>query len=196
MMSEVMDDERKEAFLQALHGLKEEQHVAAVRERDIQRAQQEQLEQQRKDEEEARLLEAKRAEEESRRREEMKRHPKQPEAAAREAVNRPKSSHGRGPSTSARPRPAPKKEVGRRAPPTSFYARATAVIATVQALVLGIPRNLRSNPMLLFRSILFLLVFALAFGRRDLRERVKRIVEQAWAKVQGTVGMGVKVSYI
>jgi hypothetical protein len=191
-----MDDERKEAFLQALHGLKEEQQVAATKERDIQRAQQEQLEQQRKEEEEARLLEAKREEEESRRREGLKRHPKQPEAAAREAGNRPKPSHGRGPSTSARPRPAPKKEVGRRTPPASFYARASAIISTVQALVLGIPRSLRSNPMLLFRTVLFLIVFALAFGRRDLRERVKRLVEQAWAKVRGTVGMGVKVSYI
>jgi len=44
--------------------------------------------------------------------------------------------------------------------------------------------------------MLFLLAFALAFGRREIRERVKRLLERAWEKLRGTVGMGVKVSYI
>jgi hypothetical protein len=198
MISEVLDDERKEAFLQALHGLKEEQQVAAVREKEIQRAQHEQLELQRKQEEETRLAETKRAEEELKKREELRRHHKQPEATARE-TSRPKSSHGRAngnSSISARPKQAPKKDISRRTTPASLYARAGAIFAAVQALILGTTRSLRSNPMLLLRTLLFILVFALAFGRRDLRERVKRIINQTWAKVRGTVGMGVKVSYI
>jgi DNA polymerase III alpha subunit (gram-positive type) len=197
MMSEVLDDERKEAFLQALHGLKEEQQVAALREKEIQLAQQQQLELQRR-QEETRLVEAKRVEEESKKREELRRHQKQPEATARE-INRLKPPHGRAngnSSISARPKQAPEKEISRRTAPASLYARAGAIFTAVQTLILGTTRSLRSNPMLLLRTSLFILVFALAFGRRDLRERVKRILSQTWAKIRGTIGMGVKVSYI
>jgi hypothetical protein len=53
-----------------------------------------------------------------------------------------------------------------------------------------------ANPMAFFRTLLFLLAFGLAFGRRDLRERILRLLRNAWEKVRRTVGMGVKVSYI
>jgi hypothetical protein len=57
-------------------------------------------------------------------------------------------------------------------------------------------QGLANNPMALLRTMLFLLAFALAFGRREIRERVRRLLERAWEKIKGTVGMGVKVSYI
>jgi hypothetical protein len=192
MMSEVLDDERKEAFLQALHGLKEEQNENAVREKEIQQQQQEQLEQQRQKEEEARLAEARRADEDAaRQREEARRQQQRPP----DPSARPKSSLGPGTSRSSRAA-TPKKDITRRPPPASLYKRAANMFAALQTLVLNTAHTLSSNPMAMMRTVLFLLMFALAFGRRDLRERAKRILQRGWEKVRGTVGMGVKVSYI
>jgi nitrate/nitrite transporter NarK len=70
------------------------------------------------------------------------------------------------------------------------------MIAALQSLLLNTAQTLKNNPMALMRTVLFLLMFALAFGRQEVRERVRRLLRKMWAKVQGTVGMGVKVSYI
>jgi hypothetical protein len=194
MMSELLDDERKEAFLQALHGLKEEREETAVREKEIQRAQHEQLERQRKDEEEERKAEAKRIEE-GRRRDEMRR--RQLENQAKESLNRPKSAHTRGISggTASQPRPSAKKDLSRR-PPLSMFARMSIFFSNLQTLLFSATGNLRDNPMLLLRTILFILALGLAVGRRDIRERIRRIIERMWLKVRATVGMGVKVTQL
>ena len=71
-MSEILDDDRKEAFLLALHSLKEEKDDAEKREERLRQQQQEQLEQRRR-ETEARRLEQSRAEDERRKREEENR---------------------------------------------------------------------------------------------------------------------------
>lgn len=195
MMSEVLDDERKEGFLQALHGLKEDQEESAMREKELQKQQQEQLEQQRRKEEEARQAEARRADEEAaRRREESKRQQQRPPDTSNGA--RPSKSAQAGPGTSRSRPPIPKKEVTRRPPPASLYKRAAAMIAALQSLLLNTAQTLKSNPMALMRTVLFLLMFALAFGRQEVRERVRRLLRNMWAKIRGTVGMGVKVSYI
>jgi hypothetical protein len=195
MMSEVLDDERKEAFLQALHGLKEEQEESAVREKELQQQQQEQMEQQRRQEEENRQAEARRADEDAaRRKEEARRQQQRPPDPSSPA--RPKSSQGPGTSRSSRAAAVPKKEIARRAQPASLYKRATNIFTAIQSLFLNTAQTLSNNPMALMRAVLFLLMFAFAFGRRDLRERARRMLRQIWEKVRATVGMGVKVSYI
>lgn len=193
MMSELLDDERKEAFLQALHGLKEEREEAAVREKQIQRAQQEQLERQRKEEHEERQAEAQRIEDD-RRRDDLRR--RQQENQAKENLNRSKSTHNRGASggTASQPRP-PKKDLSR-GPPMSMFARMTTFFSNLQQLLFNTSDNLRANPMLLLRTVLFVLALSLAVGRRDIRERIRRIIERMWLKVRATVGMGIKVSSI
>lgn len=218
-MSEVLDDERKEAFLQALHGLKEDQENTAQREKELQKQQREQLEEQRRSQEEQRIAEAKRADEEARRREEARKYPPQrppdmsPTSAGAGGTSMSKSRPSPGSptagtsSSSSRPSraiPSKKNQVSRQRnnppPPTTatatLYSRATALFNNIQTLVLGMGQGLASNPMALMRMLLFLLMFALAFGRRDIRERVKRIMGKAWGKVSATVGMGTKVSYI
>jgi hypothetical protein len=200
MMSEVLDDERKEAFLQALHGLKEEQYQATEREREIQTAQQEQLDAQRQEEERQRREEKSRADEEVRLRD-AKRHHRKADSQGKEGFNRQKaSSLGRpdGPSgTAARPRHSPKENMSRiPGDGASVFARVGALLAHLQSLVLASAQNLGTNPLLLLRTILFILAFALAFGRREMRARIKRIIDRAWMSVRRTVGMGVKVSYI
>ncbi|KAF2434577.1 hypothetical protein EJ08DRAFT_605971 [Tothia fuscella] len=196
MMSEVLDDERKEGFLQALHGLREEQEETAIKEREIQKQQQEQMEQQRRKEEEIRQAELRRVDDEaSRRKEESKRQQQQQQKPPDPSSPSSSKSGRNGPGTS-RKIPVPKKDVTRRPPPASFYKRAAGMIAALQTLLLNTAQSLSNNPMALMRAVLFLLMFALAFGKQEVRERVRRMLRQIWAKISGTVGMGVKVSYI
>jgi ribosomal protein L32E len=187
-MSEVLDDERKEAFLLALHSLKEEKEETESREAKLRQQQQEQMEQRRK-ESETRRLEQSRAEDERRKREEENR--RQPRGS--DDVFR-KPQHRHIPSASSRAARKPTEKAV--SPPPGLYRRLASAMGSMQALVLNTAHSMTANPMALFRTLLFLLAFALAFGRRDLRERVKRILRNAWDKVRCTVGMGVKVSYI
>lgn len=78
----------------------------------------------------------------------------------------------------------------------TLYKRAAAMVASLQTLVLNMGQGMASNPMAMMRMLLFLLMFAFAFGRRDVRERIRRVVGKGWDKVAATVGMGTKVSYI
>jgi len=186
-ISEILDDERKEAFLAALATLKEEKEEIEEREAKLRQQQQEQMEQRRK-EAEARRLEQSREEDERRKREEENR--RQPRGS--DEVFR-KQTPRQGPSTSARAPRAAKKAVS---PPPTFYDRATSVFSGMQMLVTNAAHSMTANPMALFRTLLFFLALGLALGRRDLRERIMRVLRNAWDKVRRTVGMGVKVSYI
>lgn len=186
-MSEVLDDERKEAFLLALHSLKEEKDESEIREAKLRQQQQEQMEQRRK-EAEARRIEQSRAEDERRKREEEnRRQPRGSDDVFRKPLNR------QAPTAPSRASNPAKKTVS---PPPGFYNRASALFASMQTLIANTAHSMTANPMASFRTLLFLLAFALAFGRRDLRERIMRILRNAWEKIRRTVGMGVKVSYI
>ncbi|KAH5176280.1 hypothetical protein HBI56_152540 [Parastagonospora nodorum] len=186
-MSEVLDDERKEAFLLALHSLKEEKEDAEAREEKLRQQQQEQMEERRK-ETEARRLEQSRAEDERRKREEENR--RQP----RGSDERIRPQHNIIPTPTSRTSRQPAKRPS--TPPPGFYNRAATMFASLQTIIADAAHQMTANPMALFRTFLFLLAFTLAVGRRDLRERIMRIVRTAWEKVRRTVGMGVKVSYI
>lgn len=186
-MSEVLDDERKEAFLLALHSLKEEKEDAEAREEKLREQQREQMEERRK-ETEAHRLEQSRAEDERRKREEEnRRQPRGSDERLRKTQPQPPSQPSR---TSRQPTKKPN------VPPPGFYNRASSMFASVQAMISNTAHQMTTNPMAFFRTLMFLLAFALAFGRRDLRERILRIIRNAWQKVRRTVGMGVKVSYI
>ncbi|KAF2477351.1 uncharacterized protein BDR25DRAFT_249255 [Lindgomyces ingoldianus] len=188
-MSEILDDERKEAFHLALHSLKEEKEESEIREAKLRQQQQEQMELRRK-ESEARRLEQSRAEDERRKREEENR--RQPRGS--DEVFRKLPMHRPAASTSPRAsRPANKKAVS---PPPGLYHRASSLLTSMQTLISNTAHSMTANPMAVFRTLLFLLAFALAFGRQDLRERLLRVLRNAWEKIRRTVGMGVKVSYI
>lgn len=185
-MSEVLDDERKEAFLLALHSLKEEKEDAQAREEKLRQQQQEQMEERRK-ETEAKRLEQSRAEDERRKREEENR--RQPRGSD-ERFRKPPPAPPQSSRTSRQPAKRPTT------PPPGFYNRASTILASLHAMISNTAHQMTANPMAFFRTILFLIAFALAFGRRDLRERIMRVIRNAWDKVRRTVGMGVKVSYI
>ena len=77
-----------------------------------------------------------------------------------------------------------------------MISQARNLFRALQNLAVNMAGALTKNPTVLFRMMLFLLAFIVAFSRRGIRERAKRVVGASWAKVRGTVGMGVKVSYI
>ncbi|KAF2875369.1 hypothetical protein BDV95DRAFT_539040 [Massariosphaeria phaeospora] len=186
-MSEVLDDERKEAFLLALHSLKEEREETEQREAKLRQQQQEQMELRRKESETQRLEQSRAEDERRKREEENRRQPRGSDDMSRKPQNRPAP-----PPASRTSRPAKKAAT----PPPGLYKRASLLFASMQALVTNTAYSVTANPMALFRTLLFLLAFALAFGRRDLRERIMRVLRNAWMKIRRTVGMGVKVSYI
>jgi len=193
-MSEVLDDERKEAFLLALHSLKEEKEDAEKREEKLRQQQQEQLEERRR-ESEARRLEQARQDEERRKRDEESR--KQPRAdTERNRVDdrsrQPKPSSTSSQSSGTRRTPAKKPPT----PPPGLYKRVGGLFAAIQKAVADSARQVTSNPLAFLRTLLFLIAFGLALGKRDLRERIMRLIRLVMDKVRRTVGMGVKVSYI
>jgi ribosomal protein L32E len=186
-MSEVLDDERKEAFLLALHSLKEEKEDAEAREEKLRQQQQEQMEERRKETEERRLEQSRAEDERRKREEENRRQPRGSDERLRKPPQPPPSQSSR---TSRQPAKRPTT------PPPGFYNRASTMFAAVQALIANTAHQMTANPMAMFRTFFFLLAFILAIGRRDLRERIMRLLRNAWDKVRRTVGMGVKVSYI
>ena len=59
-----------------------------------------------------------------------------------------------------------------------------------------IATSLTRNPTQVFRTLMFLVGLLAVLARRDVRERLRRVVAGGWMKVQQTAGMGVKVSYV
>lgn len=71
-----------------------------------------------------------------------------------------------------------------------------ALLATLRYLVPSMMQLLSNNPTITLRTVLFVVALIMAFGRRDVRNRVGRITGFGWNKIKGTVGMGIKVSYL
>lgn len=196
-MSDLLDEERKEAFLNALQKLKEEKDGTAQRERELKEQREREMEEQRKEEEEARRKEA----DEAKQREDEKR--KAAEAAERQkhktingGANQPRptsSSTSKANATSSRSSKPQKKPPS---PPPSFYHRASSVLTNFQQMVMQAGKNMNLNSMALLRFLMFMLAFLLIIARRDLRLKLRRAIDDGWVKVKKTVGMGVKVSYI
>lgn len=95
--------------------------------------------------------------------------------------------------------PNPKDRRVRKTPQaksSDMLSQARNLFRVLQNLALNMAGALTKNPTVLFRMMIFMLAFIVAFSRREIRERLRRVVASSWAKVRGTVGMGVKVSYI
>lgn len=209
--SPVLDEERREAFLQALQSLQEDHQDAEREEREEKQRQEEQLKQ---DIEEARRLRAENEANEKRRLDE--------ERAKREGSDvdygiesnaagstSGRSTHSRG-QAGDRPRTRKAKSSvirsvaggggspnkSKAVAPASFGARAAATLANVRAILERMNATLRTDPMLLMRLLAFILGLVLMLGRKNMRERIARIMASSWSKVKATAGMGVRVSYI
>jgi hypothetical protein len=190
-MSEVLDDERKEAFLLALHSLKEEKEDADAREEKLRQQQQEQLEERRRETEARRLEQARADDDRHKRDQETPRPPRSTDDRAR--TPKPQSQPHPPPPSSRTSRTPAKKPT---TPPPGLYTRLSSLFAGIQNTLVQSARHMTSNPLAFLRTLLFLLAFGIAFGKREVRERIMRVVRVVVEKVRRTVGMGVKVSYI
>ncbi|KAG8166085.1 hypothetical protein KVR01_004637 [Diaporthe batatas] len=220
--SSVLDEERREAFLQALQSLQEDQLEADRRERDERLRQEEQL---RRDVEEARRLRAENEGRERRRLEEERARRREGgsevdygidaggggggrassvggSSAGKGASRRTRAQTG-GSSRSSRAARANAAAGGGTSPnkskavaPASLGARAAVVFANVRAMIERMSVTLHTNPMLLMRLLAFIIGLVVMFGKKNMRDRIARILGTSWNKVKATAGMGVKVSYI
>ena len=206
-ISEVLDEERREAFLQALQSLQDEQNEAENREREERRYQEEQL---KKDIEDARKRRVENEERERRREEEEREmlskrassetdygvenaHPSGGSNKARSARGSAKGSRGTPVSspTARSSAPGVKKGV-----PSSLINRAATIIGNLRKLLESMAGSFKTRPMFLLQTLAFIVGLLVVLSRREVKERIKRIIAQGWQKVRQTAGMGVKVSYI
>lgn len=202
-LSEVLDEERKEVFLQTLDGLKEEKEQGDLRATALQREKDAELERQ------MRQTERQNAEEATAERQEQNGHKrngsleKKPsnrtskgrgtKSTDRQSGNKPGTSSGR---TAFSPPSGSSKNVKKPEKPESRARQNRAVGNVLRNLVQYVSRMISSNPLSLARLVLFVLGIVMALSRQDVRERIRRVTGAGWQKVKGTIGMGVKVSYI
>lgn len=201
-MSSVLDDERREAFLQALQSLQEDQEAQERQEQEECERQEDKL---RREIEEAKRLRQENEEKEKRRLEE--------ERARREAkvpsevdygIESTPSSSGRRPSRTSsdygRPTRSARSSVsnsnGKAVVPLTFTARASMVVTRLRNIIDELATSLNRHPAIIMRLLAFTMGIVLMMGNKALRERVKRALGASWAKILATVGMGTKVSYI
>ncbi|KAA6413864.1 MAG: hypothetical protein FRX48_02226 [Lasallia pustulata] len=210
-MCEILDEERREAFSQALQGLEDEKKRDHEQEARLLQERDRKLEQERQRGEQRRLEEVA-AELEYTERERGSKLHKRSDSEKDYGIERTPSAHGNGNSRSVASKetikPAKAAQSNRaqlsptsRTPPKrknqqSLYRRSAALLAAAQHLISNMAQSISNNPMVLLRTVLFLVGVIMTFSRRDIRDRLQRITDSSWDKVRRTVGMGVKVSYI
>ena len=225
-LSEVLDEERKEVFLQTLDELKEEKERGSQRAAELQREKEAELErqaqEQKEQEEEERRKAAIAAEKtqkassagHKRSKSEVdygvdKSHPNGVAAKDRTAV---KGGEKAGPSNDSKksksamtrrtalPPPSSSstsKNVGDREKSAASLPRRIRVFYNVIRNILQhVQNSVAGNPMATLRTLLFTIGLVLALSRQDVRARIQRLTNSSWQKIRGTVGMGMKVSYI
>ncbi len=190
-VSSVLDEERREAFLQALQSLQDEQLENEKREREERIYQEEQT---KRDVEEARRrrMEGEKSERETGKKKAGKGNGKggsEVDYGVEEAMPKKRSV----PSDSPTKRPG-KKIISPRS--ETMLARAGIIISNLRQVVEGVAGSFKTRPLFVLQMLAFLVGFLVVVSRRDVKERVRRLVRDGWRRVRATAGMGVKVSYI
>ncbi len=194
-MSDILDDDHKEAFQHALAGLKTEKT---------------QSQQQHEDDEEAapppdlQPAEPKPIEDHDHPTEHRRSNSEQDygieEVKKAAKHNQPDvypTARAKGKSNLQRNgKPIPSRVSPKRPSNEGIIHRTMAFLAAFQNLILNMTHSVSRNPLAVFRFVLFLVALLVALGRRDVKERIRRITGSGWDKIRKTVGMGVKVSYI
>lgn len=204
-MSEVLDEERRELFLQTLQSLKDQRQEDNDRDAELRQSQLEELERERKTAEDRRLEEAKMQEERQQKDTSKKQH-------KRSDSEKDYGIEDVGPISKPTKQSVPQGRKGREAqaggskfsrrrqgskrPPDSIYKRSMTLVNAFQQLMLRTARSMSDSPTVLLRTLLFLITLLVALGRRDSREWLTRVTGIGWDRLKQTIGMGTKVSYI
>ena len=198
-----LDEERKEGFLAALDGLREEREGLKRREVELQEQREREVleEKMRREQEDER----RRVEEEKVKREREIQQKKERDAAAAPTINannntgesRPNTlsnngnGNGNGNGNNTRPN-QPSRSARKPTPSSSQNNPATANAATLLTRLTSLAHHLRHNllggPSLLSaRLLMFIFAFILLASRRDMRVRLRRALAEGWDKVRRTV---------
>jgi hypothetical protein len=190
-LSEVLDEERRETFLQTLQALQDDKNKEA----EVQREQEAQLQREKKEAlarkaaEEARA--AKQAQAEAAAQEPKKKNLNETDYGIDSAKPRSGSRHSKsrpatGPARTGRPAPRSK----------SIIKQASHIVAALQSFVTSATQSTLGNRTALIRFLLILLTLIVSLGQRNVRTKLSSALGSGWEKLKGTIGMGVKVSYI
>lgn len=206
LMSEVLDEERREAFLEALHSLHDEHNKIIQTKQEEQRRQEGRLQ---KDIEEAR--QRKTEKEDSERQKRAQERPRLNKTSSEVdygiessrpngSVNGSTKAHSKGISKKARSTDdfvshsaGPSASSKKSATSLSLFRGAGEIITK---LLDSMTTIFKGDPLIFLRTIAFIVAFLLILSRSGIRDRVKQTVRKAWAKIRATVGMGIKISYI
>ncbi|KAK2745375.1 hypothetical protein FQN57_003718 [Myotisia sp. PD_48] len=217
-LSEVLDEDTKESWLHALETQRQEQERIAQRAAGLQIQKDEEFEQER-----AQLLEEERLSTHHEEREDDQEQIHRISSSTSTATVKPTIRHTRSssevdygieksnpnPTKTRSPKPALKKSSPSASAPSKqrktptgsknqpIFVRQLRILANLLvSLVKNIGHSLSSNPLVFLRTLLLVLGFLMALRRPVIRDRIRRVTATGWQKVRGTVGMGVKVSYI
>ncbi|KAL8387961.1 hypothetical protein RB595_009548 [Gaeumannomyces hyphopodioides] len=215
-VSSVLDEERREAFLQALSSLQEEQQEQERQESAERERQEERL---REDLQEARRLRAENEEHERRRLEHDRLRREggsevdygieaTPDAAVTKHRHTPNSGGGGGGVGAGAGGMRRKSSAGTHASkthdkakaaaaPLSVGARAAIIISNIRKLVVeGMTSSIQSNPTVVLRMLAFIVGLLAMLSNQRIRERVSRILRTSWDKVKTTARMGSTATYL
>lgn len=195
-MSEVLDEEGRKSFLEALQSLEVEKSKDLDQLRRIEAERSKELEAlQRLEAEKSSDLAALRSLEDEKTKD--KTHEKPPATpSSNKAIQNPLRRTGKAtkdPHTDITSRPIGSSNKPKK---LGIYHGTISIISNLQNLLLNLTQSLSNSPMVLLRFVFFLVALVLALSRHDVREGLARILASSWNKLRGTVGMGVKVSYI
>lgn len=109
---------------------------------------------------------------------------------------RPTFPSGSKSSSQRNNKPLPPKTSRSKSSTDGIFRRSVAYMAAFQHIISNMTTSLSKNPLQLLRFLLFLVALLVAIGRRDVKDRIRRIAGDGWDRVRRTIGMGVKVSYI
>lgn len=202
-LSEVLDEERKDLFLQTLDSLKEEKAQGELRAAALQREKDAELERQMRDAELRKSEEAVAAERQQNEHKHntseadrgMEKSRRNGSIKGRSSKSTDRQSGSKGRTGFSPPAGSSGKNVRKSEKPES-RPRQIRALAMLRNLIQYISQSVTGNPLSFARALLFMLGIIMALSRQDVRERVRRITGAGWQKVKGTIGMGVKVSYI
>ena len=196
-MSDLLDEERREAFLHALQSLKDEKDGTLQREQELQEMREREMQEQRAAEEQKRKDEERR-EDERRKAAELQRQPIT-NGHASGTPSRPLNGHTpKVPKSPIHPQSSTPSKPQKKppSPPATLYSRASAMLSHLQSMIVQAGSSMTGNSVVLMRLLMFTIAFLIILSRRDLRLKLKRTWDDSWMKLKQTVGMGLRVSYM
>lgn len=123
-----------------------------------------------------------------------------PSPSAARTTRKPQSQPSTVPASTRRP-PQPtnganKREANRNNKNNAQKSGLSKLLLILSNLTSTIASSLTRNPTHVFRTLMFLVALLAVLARRDVRDRLRRMLAGGWAKVSQTAGMGVRVSYV